>query len=296
LDEPTLGTGALPQFVVAELVRRHAKVVLTGHGGDELFAGYQVFKAILLRDLARTSPRHLLRALASIRRDEWSRVLYYLIAPVLYPEVGLGLFIMTAKRQRHRVFHHDFMQRVAGFDPLAAVHEIGADAAGLGDFATALYLKTYLPTLLRQEDRMGMAHAIEARMPLCDNEFVDFGLQLTLRQKLAGGTLKAVPRRAMQHRLPPYLYSLPKRGFPTPFARWFRRDPVRGTMEDLLLSRQARERGILRPDYVAKLWRRNTESIGDTLADYARANRLYAIATVELWFRTFIDRHDLSPL
>ncbi|MEP4884866.1 MAG: asparagine synthase (glutamine-hydrolyzing), partial [Alphaproteobacteria bacterium] len=79
LDEPTLGTGAIPQFIVSRLAAEHVKVVLTGHGGDELFAGYQVNKAFQIRDGLRHGPVGLFRALSSVRPDELTRVLYYLM-------------------------------------------------------------------------------------------------------------------------------------------------------------------------------------------------------------------------
>src|SRR5262249_26623547 len=85
LEEPTLGTGALPQYLVAALAAKHVKVVLTGHGGDELFAGYQVNKAALVRNALRAGPIGFLSAILSIRPDELTRVLYFLLYPLMFP-------------------------------------------------------------------------------------------------------------------------------------------------------------------------------------------------------------------
>ena len=290
LDEPTLGTGALPHYVMSRLAAGQVKVVLTGHGGDELFAGYQVNKVAWLKQTAAHSPWQLLSVLARIRPDEWTRVLYYLLFPLIFPEVRHGHFIMTAKGQRKRVFSPDFLDRAKHGNPLGGLRGL-IDGKGYSPVESllALYLKGYLPTLFAQEDRMGMAHSLEARIPLCDSEMIDLALALPSRIKLHGGRLKAVPRRAMRGRVPDALYRMPKRGFPTPFARWFRSEPVRPVVEDLLLSKKSRERGILNPARVAGLVRRNAASRTDNLADYARANRMYAYCMVELWFRTFMD-------
>jgi len=289
LDEPTLGTGALPQFIVSQMVSKHVKVVMTGHGGDELFAGYQVNKALLIRETIKNNPLALPGVLFGMRPGEWTRSLYFLLFPLLYPEVKHGLFIMTPKRNRARLLSKDFLAKVSGYDPLSQISSlVGGKGFSPSEKLLYLYLKTYLPTLFIQEDKVGMAHSIEARIPLCDNEIIDLALKIPFELKTAAG-LKSIPREAMRPFLPKTLYDLPKRGFPTPFANWYRSDPVKPILDDLLFSQRARERGIFNPDNVRQVYNRNMSSSNDNLADYARANKLYSMSMVELWFRTFID-------
>jgi asparagine synthase (glutamine-hydrolysing) len=296
LDEPTLGTGALPQFEVSKLAARHVKVVLTGHGGDEAFAGYQVNKAVAIREHAARNPFAALRAMVGVRPDEIARVLYFLFYPLLYPEVGHGLFIMVPRRRRAKVLTTDFLGALGDYEPMAEPAKHLRPGMSPGQALMTLYLRTYLPTLFIQEDKVGMAHSLEARMPLCDNELIELALGIGLAEKLHGSTLKAIPKAAMRHRLPQVLFTLPKRGFPTPFALWFRSGHVRELMEDLLLSGRARQRGIFRPEYVAQLFHANLTSRTDTLFDYARANQLYSMAVIELWFRTFVDQPAPEPI
>lgn len=289
LDEPTLGTGALPQFIVSRLVSEHVKVVLTGHGGDELFAGYQVNKAVLIRETIKNNPLALPGVILGMRPDEWTRVLYFLLYPLLYPEVRHGLFVMTPKKKRSGILSGDFLNKTAGFEPFSQIDKhISGKGLSPAEKLQVLYLKSYLPTLFIQEDKVGMAHSIEARLPICDNEIIDLALKIPFHMKLNSG-LKSIPREAMRKSLPAELYKLPKRGFPTPFARWYRSDPVRPVIEDLLFSKRALERGIFSPQGARRLFDKNMRSTTDNLADYARANRLYSLSIVELWFRTFID-------
>lgn len=289
LDEPTLGTGALPQFMVSQLVSEHVKVVLTGHGGDELFAGYQVSQAALIQETISRSPWKLPGILLQIPFDQWSRVLYFLAYPMFQPEVKHGLFVMTPKRKRASFFHPGFLDHVQNYEPITAIHNlVGKENYSAGEKLLVLYLKTYLPTLLTQEDKVGMAHSIEARVPFCDNEIIELALKLPFALKLIKG-LKTVPKEAMRPVLPEILYSMPKKGFPTPFARWFRSEPMRSMMADLLLSQSARERGLFNMRQVKKMFERNQQSRTDHLGDYALANRLYSMAIVEQWFRIFID-------
>ncbi|MBI3506683.1 MAG: asparagine synthase (glutamine-hydrolyzing) [Proteobacteria bacterium] len=295
MDEPALGTGALGQYVVSRLVGRHVKVVLTGHGGDELFAGYQVNRVALFRDALRGSPLDALRAIAGIRPDEISRVLYFLLYPLLSPEIRHGLFIMTPGRRRRQMLAPEMLAEIAKGDPLAALEaRLGARKLSCGQSLTYLYLRTYLPTLFIQEDKVGMAHSIEARMPLCDNELVDLSLSLPLATKMHGGALKAIPKAAMRGRLPEQIWGMPKRGFPTPFARWFRAGPAREFVRDLLLSPTARNRGLFASDFVRREVAANDSSSTDNLFDYARASTLYSAAATELWYRTFADGDALA--
>lgn len=290
LEEPTLGTGALPQYMVAQLAAKHVKVVLTGHGGDELFAGYQVNKAALVAQALRHNPLGLFPALLSIRPDELTRVLYFLLAPLVSPDVGYGLFVMTPERRRSATLNADFLSRVRHHDPLRALESrVPASVQDRGERLMHVYFNVYLPTLFIQEDKVGMAHSIEARVPICDNEMIDFACGLSLEQKLSGGRLKSIPRDACRTLLPETIFEMPKRGFPTPFARWFRQGQLREFIRDLLQSPRARERGIFNPNAVSKWIEQNNNSKFDTLLDYARANRLYSAALLEQWHRLFFD-------
>ena len=245
LEEPTLGTGALPQYMVASLAARHVKVVLTGHGGDELFAGYQVNKAAYVSNALHRGPLSLLSAILSIRPDEITRVLYFLFGPLLFPDVGCGLFVMTPERQRSAALHPDFLAAVRYHDPRGVLESrIPNSVKDYSERLMHVYLKVYLPTLFIQEDKVGMAHSIEARVPICDNELIDFACSLSLEQKLHAGNLKSIPRDACRSLLPRKILTMPKRGFPTPFARWFRDGRLTGLIVDHLQSRRARERGI----------------------------------------------------
>jgi len=297
LDEPTLGSGALPQFMVSRLVSRRVKVVLTGHGGDELFAGYPLFKVAQLRETLQSDPAGLGRFFLSLEKSEWARVLYYSLWPLVFPEIGYGVAIMIPRRRRSGLLSRDFLALNDGFEPLESIRGMfsGTDYSA-GEKLMAWYLKTYLPTLLIQEDKVGMAHSIEARTPLCDNRMLELALRLPLGVKLHCGRLKSLPREAMRGRLPEILYQLPKRGFPTPFARWYRREPVREMLEETLFGERARQRGVFDCAALEKSFRRNLASATDNLFDFDRARLLHSASLIELWFRTFIDPVEPGPV
>jgi hypothetical protein len=110
----------------------------------------------------------------------------------------------------HSMVSSHMIYREGAFDHFEAIDGLVADhQTSSSDNLLLLYLKLYLPSLLVQEDKMGMAHSIEVRMPLCDNTMIDLALQLPMNVKLAGGRLKAVPRKAISELVPASPLTMP---------------------------------------------------------------------------------------
>lgn len=220
LDEPTLGSGAIAQLMVAKFTREKVKVVLTGHGGDELFAGYPVFKALLMREKGINI--ETIQQIFSGGLDEWMRKMYFFVG---------GSFDSVRRRGQFRMFSDIGIKRVASIELINVISKIGGTTGLLEKFqpfqsaptidgAARWYIATYLPTLLIQEDKISMAYGLESRVPICYIPLLRFALSLSADIKLNKGELKAIPRFAMRSTLPKLLYSLPKRGFPTPIVGW----------------------------------------------------------------------------
>jgi asparagine synthase (glutamine-hydrolysing) len=248
LDEPTLGSGAVPQYVVARRAAQEVKVVLTGHAGDELFAGYPAFKAALLQE-GFSWERLRFKGL-----DELARMAYFLVGGFKDPLRARGQFRMFSDHALAKVAAPGVMEAIdnrGGTRALLEAHQPFPSAPTL-DGMTRWYIATYLPTLLMQEDKIAMAHGLEGRVPICYEPLVRFALSLPGSLKMHSGVLKAVPREGMRQILPPLIYSLPKRGFPTPVVSWLSgelgrqwkaewRRPLPGALEGLLVPQ-----GIMR--------------------------------------------------
>lgn len=291
LDEPTLGTGAFPQYMVAKLVSKKVKVVLTGHGGDELFAGYPVYKAAYLKDeYARSPIQALIKFPFNFSLSEIPRGWYFLFAHLFYPEVKQGLFSMFTARQKSGLFTDDFMNRNKDYDPLDNL--ISKHLKGKSDNnyerVFRLYLKTYLPTLFVQEDKVSMAHSVEARTPICDNEMLDFALKTPLSIKLFDRKLKYLVKTSMKDILPPIIYRQKKKGFPTPFAKWFKYD-LKYHSRSQLLSDKIAERNIFNIKYLRKLLNCHNASSTENIVAYTRANKIHSLLMTELWGQQFLD-------
>jgi asparagine synthase (glutamine-hydrolysing) len=289
LDEPKVGLPSIAAYFVAKEASKHVTVVLTGHAGDELFAGYPVYKSFLFKSMMKKNPFNIFRAPAFFKLSEMPRAGYYLLFPAFQRETQHGIFIMFNERQRKRLFHPDFYEKIRKHVPsktAEALYKKGNDDI---QNLQRLYLKAYLPSMLIVEDKVSMAHSIEGRIPFCDNETVKFSLNTPLDIKLHDKTLKYIVKEGMRGKLPPEYYNQAKKGFPTPLSLWFRKD-LKDYCYKLLLSKRAVERKVFNPDYVKKLLDRHCSSKTDMLLDLVNAARIWSLINMEIWFRLFIDQ------
>jgi len=218
LDEPKVGMGSFSQYMVAKTAARDLKVILTGHGGDELFAGYPVFKAIYGKNnigglLKHSSPRELMFAV------------YFLLFSKIRREVQYFLPNIFSLKSFNKILQPDVYASVMkNVDLFRYPEELSEASNNEYEHLLLTYLRFYLPSLFIVEDKISMAFSLESRTPLCDNELLNLALSIPLSKKLAGYELKHIPRTAMRGRLPDFLYTLPKRGFPTPLRLWFKNE------------------------------------------------------------------------
>jgi asparagine synthase (glutamine-hydrolysing) len=287
--EPFADSSALPTWYLARLTRAHVTVALNGDGGDELFAGYDRYRALAAyRLLAHLPGRGLLGPMAEAA-DGWlpSRARRLLQAASTRPEISYARTVSVfSPEEVHALYSPEMRrrkERPEPYAPLLAAFD-GSDAPDL--LGRTLYADTvtYLPgDLLAKVDIATMAHGLEARSPLLDHPLVEFAARLPSRYKL-GRTGKFVLRRAVEDLLPTEILRRPKKGFGVPLGRWFRGE-LRGYLEDMLLSPRARARPFFDPVAVRRL----IDTHG-TRRD--RSAQLWALLVLELWARRFLDAQD----
>lgn len=291
LDQPFGDSSAVPTYLVSKLAREHVTVALTGDGGDELFAGYERFHAARLARHYRRLPEFVHRGvMAAARRwpqgtgyRDWGRRLlrFANAAGRPLPERYLSwVGIMPADQA------NDLLQE-QGADESAAAHFANYFRADDGGDPLPVLLdvnlRSYLPDdLLIKTDRMSMAASLEARSPFLDHVLVEFACGMPASLKLKGGVGKYILRRAFEGRLPPEIIRRRKHGFGVPVGRWFRAS-LREYLTEMLLSRRAAERGLVRPEAAAQ-W------VSEHLSgqrDHGQA--LWALLMLEVWCRSFLD-------
>jgi asparagine synthase (glutamine-hydrolysing) len=227
LDEPRVGMGSFSQYMVAKIAAKDVKVILTGHGGDEFFAGYPVFKAIY-------GKKNALNLIQNSSLRELTFAFYFIIYPILRKEAAYFLPNIYPIGSLKELLVPGFQDLLKETNALKELKDLKEKCSDEYERLTMTYLKYYLPALFTVEDKISMAFSLESRTPLCDNEMLDFALSLPLSLKLFKYELKHIPRTAMKDKLPSFIFKLPKRGFPTPLRLWFKKDLKKFIQEYIL--------------------------------------------------------------
>jgi asparagine synthase (glutamine-hydrolysing) len=175
------------------------------------------------------------------------------------------------------------MQGQLGQSALDLLAPYFATSGGLVAGANWADLHTYLPDdLMVKVDIASMAHGLETRSPLLDHVLLEWAACIPAEVKMAGGRTKALFKRAMEPYLPREVIYRKKMGFGCPIDEWLRAE-LKPLAYETLLSRAARERGLLRPDYVRRLLDEHCSGQRN------HHTRLWALLMLELWFQMWID-------
>ena len=286
-DEPFADSSAIPTYLVAEMAAKHVKMVLSGDGGDEAFAGYERYQKYQtmsqLRHLVPIGLSRGLRILGGVIPNRLGTRLSWLgeRMGLDYPEDYLSGVALTTPRQAaallgrtdNQLAHYGSISNCFSKDN--ATHYI--DRIVDGD------IKSYLlDDILVKVDRMTMANSLEARSPLLDHELMEFAARLPVRQKLRSTVGKYLLRKVARQLLPDSVMAKPKQGFAIPLSEWFRTS-LRGMLQDLVASRTFRERGVFDPVAVER-------SISTHLKGEAdNSEHLWLVLMFELWARQYLD-------
>lgn len=283
MEEPRVGQ-SYPNFYAAQLASKFVKVVLSGAGGDELFAGY---------------PWRYYRAVVNSSFDDYIDK-YHGFWQRLFPsELTEKIFAPIWPDVRH-VSSRDIFRGV--FDHSAASLTRPEDYINHSLYFEA---KTFLHGLLVVEDKLSMAHSLETRVPFLDNDLVDFAMKVPVGMKLSNLSEvvrinenepgmkteryfrrtkdgKLLLRKAMERRLPASIMGREKQGFSAPDASWFKGDSI-DYVRRTICTKDARIYNVL--DY------RTVHGLVDDHLE-GRDNRrllIWSLLSLEKWFKTFLD-------
>lgn len=230
-DEPLSQPNSVPLYLLSKRAKQEVKVVLTGEGSDEMFAGYPRYQIVRLAHMLRNWPQlrqlttRVARAMPGHRA---ARLAAYL--PYDYAD---SLLLNSA------YVHPTMVEKLTGApvtEALSARREIlernWDDGDPLGSLSR-LEMQTYLGCLLDRMDRMSMAAGLEARVPFLDMPLVEWASRIPSHLKMAGTGTKRVVKTLAAKVLPRQVVGAPKSGFGLPLGDWFRTGPLGATLEAL---------------------------------------------------------------
>jgi len=295
LDEPMADPSILPTFLLSQFTKSHVTVALGGDGGDEVFVGYENYRAMRLIPWYLKIPR-LIRRMAIeqmahlLPTSENNISLDYKIKRFLkgidFPApvnnyVWLGG--LTPAEQKN-ILTNDFYETMETRsietvydEAIAAAQDYQADQnntlSGLLPADMRLYLQD---DILVKADRASMASSLELRAPLLDFELVDFVTRIPLRQKFPGSRLKYLLKKSVEGVVPQVIIDRPKKGFGIPVSRWLKQG-LKPVVDVYLEAGRLKRQNIFKPEMVQKVLREHQEGHKD------HRKVLWAILVYQLW-------------
>jgi asparagine synthase (glutamine-hydrolysing) len=290
LDQPIGDQATMANYMVASLAAQHVKMVLTGEGGDELFAGYARYAGERLSPLFKYVPQvaRNLAVDASARVPGLRKAKIGLYA-LCQPEEAARFtnwFPLFNQDQKDSLLSDGFRKQLNGTSTNDVFAEHLARTDAKDPLSRMLYVDTklWLPDdLLARGDKTSMAASLEGRVPLLDYKLVEFAATVPPHLKVKGLSRKYLLKKVASKLLPDEIINRKKQGFPIPISQWFRSE-ARGFLRDHLSPDTIQRRGLFNGAYVERLLSEHESGFAD------HGLLLWGLLNVELWHRLYIDR------
>jgi asparagine synthase (glutamine-hydrolysing) len=290
-DEPFSDPSSLPTYMLSKMAREHVTVVLSGDGGDELFAGYSRYvineKRSGFANLPKVIREGFLRPISEKlpHRARGKNYLYNISLDSTDRYID-SVSCFNGQRKGY-LYSDDFRERLnSGFGKSEHSFRLFANSVSTSsEIDKLLYLdsKTYLPgDILTKVDRMTMANSLEARVPLLDHELIEFVVGIPSHLKMNGLQTKHILKKAMEGIVPNEILYREKQGFGVPIGDWINiqlRDRIIGDLSD----KRTLERGFFNVGYIQTLLKEHSDGRRD------HSHSLWVLWMFELWQRKYID-------
>jgi asparagine synthase (glutamine-hydrolysing) len=298
MDEPVADPAAITTYLICAEARENLTVILSGTGGDEIFAGYPRYLAVRIAHATDVLPEAVRRGLMTALED---RLTLGKPGRMRGPRRNLAKLARGLDQAIHdryltycsyykpdelnRLLGPELRRELAGHNPFVRHHEHLEKVADEHWLNQLLYLdiKTFLPCLnLAYTDKMSMAASTEVRVPLLDDELVELTGRIPPRLKLHRTQRKYVFKRSMQGLLPENVIWRPKAGFGAPLRSWLSNE-LAPMVDEMLSPSAVAARGLFDPTEVQRIIAADRAGFEDN------ALRIWALLNLELWQRTFLD-------
>ena len=296
MEEPVCEPQAVALYYVSRLAKDFVKVLISGEGGDEAFAGYQTYRGVLwlerfkrllgpLNGVTSSALTTANRIFQSHRIEKYAPMLQLPLEEYYYSRTSSPFQYFNT--HPCELYSQDFAREVDKATSISRVKGYLTAEAGNGRVNRMLYVdtKTSLPDdLLLKADKMTMANSIELRVPLLDHILLEFAAAMPENFKVRGLTTKYIFKKALKNRIPKEILERRKAGFPVPWSRWLRTD-LKAWVAEVLLDSQSLSRGYFKKTCIENLIKDNVQS-----GSYPK--EILSLVSLELWHRAFLKRRS----
>ena len=295
MDEPFSDPSLVPTYLLSRFTRKHVTVALGGDGGDELFAGYQMYRGHAWAEVYTKLPGFLksgliepLIRLLPVKTKNLSfdyKALRFVTGtkydPVTRHHVWFGSF--TPEQQEELLTPHALAESDGDIYREARRLLDECDADNLVERMQNLDTRLYLAEdILTKVDRASMAVSLEVRAPFLDPFVAEFAASLPANYKLRGGKSKYILKRAVRDLLPPFVTRRSKKGFGVPVAEWLK-GKLKPLARDLLSPERVRRAGVFNPAYVTNLLDEHERGVAN------HRKLLWTLLMFEMWHESFVE-------
>lgn len=290
-DEPFGDSSAVPTWYLSEMTSKHVTVALSGDGGDELFGGYERYRALKLSgQLQAWLPVRWLNQSWWMKRLPDSNARRSLLRRIRRFSEALGQppidrymnwIQIFGEASRLDLYQESFIEQLPDRNPVSFLADAWRNAGkrDLLSCASTADLQTYMPCdLMTKVDIASMAHSLEARQPMLDFRLVEWAASLPSHLKLRGKRGKCLLMDTYRDLLPKAIWHRPKMGFGVPIAKWFKTS-LRDRTYDALLGADAKCHEYFRRESIQSLVEEHMSGRAN------QAYRLWNLLFLELWLR-----------
>lgn len=298
MEEPVCEPQAVALYYVTKLAKDFVKVLISGEGGDEAFAGYPIYRNVLwmerIKSILKPFNGILSSGLSNIN-NIWPSHRLQKYGPLLNRPFNSYYYSRTSSPSRFfnsrgaELYSTEFsyyVDREFSTQPIKTYLNDGS-ARGLVNQMLYADTKTSLPDdLLLKADKMTMANSIELRVPFLDHKFLEFAASLPENFKVRGFDTKYIAKMALRNRVPREILRRKKVGFPIPYDSWMRNE-LKDWVRDILLDRGALSRGYFNRSCIEYL-------IDQDIKFHSYPKEILSLVSLELWHRSFVTKPGRS--
>ncbi|MFQ6082106.1 MAG: asparagine synthase (glutamine-hydrolyzing) [Candidatus Aminicenantia bacterium] len=295
IDEPLADASIIPTYIISKLAREYVTVALAGDGGDELFAGYDTYKAYQVARYYRKVPKFIRDLIikkvanflpASRKRLSFEFKAKKFISGIGYPPEIANYIWWGAYNplEKEKLFSKE-LKSLINEDPFSPVffHLKNHQPNNMLDRLGYLDIKLYLQDdLLVKVDRMSMANSLEIRVPFLDHTFVEFATSIPHYLKLKGLTTKYILKKTMRPFLPAEILDRKKIGFDIPLGVWIKNE-LKDFVLDILSKENLKKHCFFNYSYIEKILKEHFSGA------HNHRQLLWPLIIFQFWYNRYID-------